>query len=93
VIGTHAVARARFRNLATVVIDEEQRFGEGHKRALRSQGDRAHTLIMTATPLPRTLQGALLGSWESVCWPSHRPAACRYEAWQFRPIRWLSAQP
>jgi transcription-repair coupling factor (superfamily II helicase) len=61
VIGTRAIVSARFRNLAMVVIDEEQRFGEAHKRALRSKGHRAHTLIMTATPLPRTPQGALVG--------------------------------
>jgi transcription-repair coupling factor (superfamily II helicase) len=61
VIGTHAIAGARFHDLALVVIDEEQRFGEAHKRALRSKRAGVHALIMTATPLPRTLQGALLG--------------------------------
>ncbi len=44
-----------------VVIDEEQRFGEAQKRALREKRASTHVLIMTATPLPRTLQAALIG--------------------------------
>jgi transcription-repair coupling factor (superfamily II helicase) len=61
VIGTHSVAAAQFQRLGLIVIDEEQRFGEAHKRALRRKRAGLHTLIMTATPLPRTLQGALVG--------------------------------
>jgi transcription-repair coupling factor (superfamily II helicase) len=61
VIGTHAVAVAGFKRLGLVVIDEEQRFGEAHKLALRQKRAGLHALIMTATPLPRTLQGALVG--------------------------------
>jgi transcription-repair coupling factor (superfamily II helicase) len=61
VIGTHAVTGARFRNLGLVVIDEEQRFGEAQKRELRDRNGGVHTLIMTATPLPRTLQSTLVG--------------------------------
>jgi transcription-repair coupling factor (superfamily II helicase) len=61
VIGTHAVASARFHDLALVVIDEEQRFGEAHKRSLRDKSGGVHMLAMTATPLPRTLQSSLLG--------------------------------
>ena len=60
VIGTHAVIGARFRDLALVVIDEEQRFGEAHKKALRDRSGGVHTLTMTATPLPRTLQSSLV---------------------------------
>jgi transcription-repair coupling factor (superfamily II helicase) len=61
VIGTHAVANARFRDLGLMVIDEEQRFGEAQKRALREGQGGVHALIMTATPLPRTLQSSLVG--------------------------------
>jgi transcription-repair coupling factor (superfamily II helicase) len=61
VIGTHAVAVADFKRLGLIIIDEEQRFGEAHKLALRQKRAALHTLIMTATPLPRTLQGALVG--------------------------------
>jgi transcription-repair coupling factor (superfamily II helicase) len=60
-IGTHAVMGARFRNLGLVVIDEEQRFGEAQKRELRERNGGVHTVIMTATPLPRTLQSTLVG--------------------------------
>ncbi|MBN8897170.1 MAG: DEAD/DEAH box helicase, partial [Rhodospirillales bacterium] len=60
-VGTHAVGSARFRDLGLVVIDEEQRFGEAQKQRLRTLQDRAHALVMTATPLPRSLQGALVG--------------------------------
>jgi transcription-repair coupling factor (superfamily II helicase) len=61
VVGTHAVAAGRFRDLGLVVIDEEQRFGEAQKRQLRTLQDSAHALTMTGTPLPRSLQAALAG--------------------------------
>jgi transcription-repair coupling factor (superfamily II helicase) len=60
-VGTHAVAAARFHDLGLVIIDEEQRFGEAQKRRLRSLGPEAHTVVMTATPLPRSLQTTLVG--------------------------------
>ncbi|HEX2943214.1 MAG TPA: TRCF domain-containing protein, partial [Rhodopila sp.] len=61
VVGTHAVAAARFRDLGLVIIDEEQRFGHAQKQRLRHVQDSVHTLVMTATPLPRSLQTALVG--------------------------------
>ncbi len=68
VVGTHALAGAgvAFARLGLVVIDEEQRFGDAHKRALHAlrhgtDGHGVHALTMTATPLPRSLQAALLG--------------------------------
>jgi transcription-repair coupling factor (superfamily II helicase) len=63
VVGTHALAspKVRFKDLALVVIDEEQRFGTRHKEALRRLRGEAHVLTMTATPIPRTLQSALAG--------------------------------
>jgi transcription-repair coupling factor (superfamily II helicase) len=60
-VGTHAALAARFHDLALVIIDEEQRFGEAQKQALRRLQADAHALVMTATPLPRSLQAALLG--------------------------------
>ncbi len=62
-IGTHALLgkAVRFAELGLLVIDEEQRFGAAHKRALQSLGASVHVLTMTATPIPRTLQGALVG--------------------------------
>ncbi len=63
VIGTHALAGAgvAFRELGLVVIDEEQRFGEKHKAAIRSLAAAGHVLTLTATPIPRTLQASLSG--------------------------------
>lgn len=62
-IGTHAVISdgVVFRNLRLVVIDEQHRFGVRQRAALRAKGDRADMLIMTATPIPRTLFLALYG--------------------------------
>jgi ATP-dependent DNA helicase RecG len=56
VVGTHALIEpdVRFRSLAVAVIDEQHRFGVRQRTALDGKGD-AHTLHMTATPIPRTL--------------------------------------
>ena len=63
VIGTGAVAAkdVSYANLALVVIDEEQRFGAADKATLRNLAVKGHLLSLTATPIPRTLQNALLG--------------------------------
>ncbi|MDH2329089.1 helicase-related protein [Cereibacter sp. SYSU M97828] len=63
VVGTHAIAgkEARFRDLGLIIIDEEQRFGAVQKASLRALGQDIHVLSMTATPIPRTLQTALIG--------------------------------
>jgi len=63
VVGTHALAAkgVRFRDLGLVVIDEEQRFGAAHKAKLRDLAQGLHVLTLTATPIPRTLQAALVG--------------------------------
>ncbi len=62
-LGTHAVIGdgVNFKNLRLVVIDEQHRFGVRQRAALRAKGDRADMLIMTATPIPRTLFLALYG--------------------------------
>jgi transcription-repair coupling factor (superfamily II helicase) len=63
VIGTHALAghNVHFADLGLVVIDEEQRFGAAQKERIRALGRTSHMLALTATPIPRTLQGALAG--------------------------------
>jgi transcription-repair coupling factor (superfamily II helicase) len=63
VIGTHALAAkgVAFKDLGLVVIDEEQRFGAAHKAKLRDLATGGHVLTLTATPIPRTLQAALVG--------------------------------
>ena len=57
VVGTHALIQehVQFRNLALVVVDEQHRFGVRQRLALREKGPPPDVLIMTATPIPRTL--------------------------------------
>ncbi len=57
VIGTHALIQegVAFHDLAVAVIDEQHRFGVEQRGALRGKGTNPHILIMTATPIPRTL--------------------------------------
>ncbi len=63
VVGTHAVLakQVRFNNLGLLIIDEEQRFGVGHKERLKQLRSDIHVLTLTATPIPRTLQLSLTG--------------------------------
>ncbi|OFZ80777.1 MAG: ATP-dependent DNA helicase RecG [Bdellovibrionales bacterium RIFOXYD1_FULL_53_11] len=70
-IGTHALIEdpVVFKNLAYIIIDEQHRFGVEQRRILRLKGMRksgqktlhAHTLVMTATPIPRTLALTVYG--------------------------------
>ncbi len=63
VIGTHALLAksVRFNDLGLMIIDEEQRFGVGHKERLKEMRSNVHVLTLTATPIPRTLQMSLSG--------------------------------
>ncbi len=63
VIGTHALVEedVRFKDLALAVIDEQQKFGVLQRSRLARKGGRAHVLVMTATPIPRTLALTLYG--------------------------------
>ena len=60
-IGTHKLLgkRIRFRNLGLVIIDEEQKFGVAHKKAIRALRKGVDVLTLSATPIPRTLQLSL----------------------------------
>lgn len=63
VIGTHALIQkdVEFRRLGAVVADEQHRFGVGQRATLRQKGEQPHTLVMSATPIPRTLALILYG--------------------------------
>ena len=63
VVGTQALVRgsARFRRLALVVIDEQHRFGVLQRAILQHGQADPHTLVMTATPIPRTIAHAVYG--------------------------------
>ncbi len=60
-VGTHALFQnvISFHNLVLAIIDEQHRFGVHQRMALRAKGRTPHQLIMTATPIPRTLTMAL----------------------------------
>lgn len=63
VVGTHALFQddVEYANLGLVVIDEQHRFGVDQRARLRNKGRRPDTLIMTATPIPRTLTMTVFG--------------------------------
>jgi transcription-repair coupling factor (superfamily II helicase) len=63
VIGTHRLlsADARWADLGLVVVDEEQRFGVGHKEHLKQLRTEVDVLNLTATPIPRTMEMAISG--------------------------------
>ncbi|MGH9400193.1 MAG: ATP-dependent DNA helicase RecG [Thermoanaerobaculia bacterium] len=62
-VGTHALIESpvRFRRLGLVVVDEQHRFGVAHRAKLFGKGDVPHVLVMTATPIPRSLAWAIYG--------------------------------
>ena len=57
VVGTHALLSGgvEFARLGLVIADEQHRFGVGQRAALTAKGERPHVLVMSATPIPRTL--------------------------------------
>ncbi len=63
IVGTHALIQddVEFNKLGLVITDEQHRFGVKHRGALSSKGNRPHTLVMSATPIPRTLALMLYG--------------------------------
>jgi transcription-repair coupling factor (superfamily II helicase) len=63
VVGTHRLLSkdVEFKDLGLVIVDEEQRFGVSHKERLKAMKTRVDVLTLTATPIPRTLNMALLG--------------------------------
>ncbi len=62
-IGTHALNEdpVTFKNLQLAIIDEQHRFGIAQRAALRSKGENPHLLVMSATPIPRSLALTLFG--------------------------------
>jgi ATP-dependent DNA helicase RecG len=63
VIGTHALIEdpVKFNDLQMVIVDEQHRFGVAQRAALREKGENVHLLVMTATPIPRSLALTIYG--------------------------------
>lgn len=64
IIGTHALLGkdVKFKELGLLVVDEEQKFGVGHKEKIKTLKTNVDSLTLTATPIPRTLQFSLMGA-------------------------------
>lgn len=64
IIGTHALIgkEVKFKELGLLIIDEEQKFGVGHKEKIKTLKTTVDCLTLTATPIPRTLQFSLMGA-------------------------------
>ncbi|HNQ21659.1 MAG TPA: ATP-dependent DNA helicase RecG [Phycisphaerae bacterium] len=95
-IGTHALLEdpVEFRDLGLVVIDEQHKFGVRQRAALRGKGRAPHLLVLTATPIPRTLAMTLFGDLDVSTIeglpPGRQPVTTRLvlpneldEAWRF----------
>ena len=96
VIGTHALLEetVRFRDLGLVVIDEQHRFGVGQRALLPRKGNNPDVLIMTATPIPRTLAITIYGDLDisaiTMLPPGRQPVVTRRITEEQRP--WLYSQ-
>jgi transcription-repair coupling factor (superfamily II helicase) len=64
IIGTHALLgkEIQYKDLGLLIIDEEQKFGVGHKEKIKTLRTHVDCLTLTATPIPRTLQFSLMGA-------------------------------
>ncbi|WP_295583552.1 ATP-dependent DNA helicase RecG [uncultured Oscillibacter sp.] len=103
VIGTHALITGdlAYADLGLVVTDEQHRFGVGQRAALAAKGRHPHTLVMSATPIPRTLALILYGDLDvsviDQLPPGRRPIATyavpgSYHPRVYRFIRKLAAE-
>ncbi|MCC6671873.1 MAG: ATP-dependent DNA helicase RecG [Planctomycetes bacterium] len=90
VFGTHALLTERtvFARLGLVIVDEQHRFGVAQRMALVHKGEDPHVLVMSATPIPRTLALALFGDLDGIVLRS-RPGGRRPpRAFWLAPREW-----
>jgi ATP-dependent DNA helicase RecG len=93
-IGTHALLeeRVRFARLALAIVDEQHRFGVRQRLGLREKGEAPDLLVMTATPIPRSLALALYGDLDLSTLdelpPGRRPVSTRVVGESGRRAAW-----
>lgn len=90
VVGTHALLQkdVAFQNLALVVVDEQHKFGVLQRHTFRSKGPRPHYLVMTATPIPRTLSMTVFGDLDVSTIRSAPPGRGRVTTRVVEACRW-----
>jgi ATP-dependent DNA helicase RecG len=86
-IGTHALIQGtlEFANLGVAIVDEQHRFGVEQRGALRSKGRNADVLVMTATPIPRSLALTLHGDLDVSTLDELPPGRQAIETWWLQP--------
>ncbi len=89
-VGTHALIQdnTQFAKLGMVIIDEQHRFGVLQRQALGLKGDSPHILVMTATPIPRTVTLTMYGDLDSTIIdelpPGRRPVVTHWRTHEMR---------
>jgi transcription-repair coupling factor (superfamily II helicase) len=87
IIGTHRILSKdiQFKDIGLLVIDEEQRFGVAHKERLKKYRSKVHVLVMSATPIPRTMHMSMMGvrDLSVIATPPHDRMAVKTEVHRF----------
>jgi ATP-dependent DNA helicase RecG len=88
VIGTHALLEdpVTFQHLQLAIIDEQHRFGVSQRATLRAKGDNPHLLVMTATPIPRSLALTIYGDLDISVMDEMPPGRQPVETHILRPV-------
>jgi ATP-dependent DNA helicase RecG len=88
VIGTHALIESpvQFQRLQLAVVDEQHRFGVAQRAALRSKGSSPHLLVMTATPIPRSLALTVYGDLDLSVMDEMPPGRQPVDTYVLRPV-------
>jgi len=86
-VGTQALIQeaVSFERLGLVIVDEQHRFGVEQRAALREKGQSAHVLIMTATPIPRTLSLTVYGDLDITVLDEMPPGRPPVKTWRVSP--------
>jgi ATP-dependent DNA helicase RecG len=93
VFGTHALlgADVALAGLGLVVVDEQHRFGVQQRMALVQKGQNPHVLVMSATPIPRTLALVLFGDLDAAVLRQRPPGRTAVRAFHLPTARWSRA--